>query len=275
MVTKRSKRRNVRAKPPKRAVPRTRKRRGRPMGLVDPLVSCVFGPVDHPGEMLGVPDGESTPSVVLEHRQTVVLTPRANSNDISFALVSSPYGAVSIGDAMYTGAMNTVDWDTDTSFGELQWPKQIWPPQTRTINCDYSTVQSHNQDVNTGMTTAITAWYQTVPFSETLMPATVDVDRVAELGLQATKFRVLTTSAVVNFTGSSLENSGVASTARVVTPYNDDKSIPFGTDDIPANYKSDGAGNGPSNRNYADDPFSYGQPFAHYGVDLLDRKSVV
>lgn len=275
----------------KRRVPKSRRNRKRNVGNVDPFIACVYGPVDHPGEGEPCPDGSNCPTVVVEHRQTVVLTPRLVGSDstgkISFALVSSPYGAVSLGDCHADVTLNRVDWYTCTGgthiggsgaqkcSGALKDGNWLYSSETRAFNADfgiYDPISKTNEtyDPDTGLDTTLTTWYQTIPFAESLKQSTVEIDKVLESGLQATRFRVLTTLANVSFTGSSLDNGGVASTARVPVPYNDDKPIPypgFGIVGAEGQIHLLAHPDGTEDENIIYNPQSEGRPYFSNGVE--------
>jgi hypothetical protein len=108
--------------------------------------------------------------------------------------------------------------------------------------------------------TDVAAWYRTVPFVESIVPNGTQAHRLQEAGLKYSKFRVITTTATVDFTGSSLSNAGVATTARINLPQSDDKEIMWGDDIV------DGSAL-PAIAN----PHSLGRPFMEYGVELLQR----
>ena len=164
--------------------------------MPDHFIHCVYGPINAPSSGVGAPDGSVEPSVVIDHRQVVTVKPDVNGN-ITVAIVPSPYGAVAIGSGLATVTMNSVDFTGDE-------PVYLQPTQEKLNGVSTPVSQSNYSEFA----------YPLIPFTESLR-AGGSPKHAQGLGLQATKFRVLTSMAQADFTGSTMYNSGSAVTAKI------------------------------------------------------------
>lgn len=195
MVRRKSAKRPVLPNQPKRRkVPGPKRNRGNNKSVVHPLAHCVYGPVNQAGYSAGVPDGCPDPTVVLEHRQTVVLHPDATGN-IAFALCSSPTGAIGLGTGSAIVTVNALNRTTGTYTGNNTWEIK----QTAAAPAD-------------GVMN-----YPIIPFNENLYAKGTFVEDASRSGgtLRATEFRVITAQASVSYTGSAMQSSGTAVTSRM------------------------------------------------------------
>jgi hypothetical protein len=160
---------------------------------------CVFGPLDQAGGGFGVPDGFPNPTVVVEHRQTVVLKPNADGH-VAFALLSSPIGCIAVQHGDGTWVYNTA-WfiDDGTVSNRGTWDYSDWVSYTSTSS------PGNENDAD----------WAVIPFKEWLMGSNISVLKTFDSSFKPTRFRVLTTQARASFTGSSLANGGTAATCRV------------------------------------------------------------
>jgi hypothetical protein len=168
---------------------------------VSPYECCVFGPVDSPSMGSGVPDGSNLKTVVFEHRQTVTIQPDKNGN-LTFAVVASPTGAVAISGGKATVTINEVatgaSWDykgpITATYDQLVGATPTAPWAGSTSSFDYALV----------------------PFTDKLVSGTVSVfDQGLNTQLRADKFRVVTCTARVTYTGATLYDGGVAATTKM------------------------------------------------------------
>jgi hypothetical protein len=220
--------RKVRSKPTKPRVRNVERPRKRNVVNVDPFIHCVLGPLDRPGKGVGCPDGSPDPSIVVEHRQTIVLRPLQNGTDITFALVSSPFGAVALGQGQATSTINTVDW----SGAHGIQADELFGPSNQTVIGSFNIpkLNAFTEDVDNlelQIDRNLAAFYRVIPFMESLATAGTHVNDLSKTGFSPERFRVLTTQGHVSFTGSSLNNSGVACTARVTHKVDTDEAFPL------------------------------------------------
>jgi len=175
------------------------------MGM-DPLLHCVFGPVNQPGMGMGVPDGSAEPSVVIEHRSVVTISASANGN-VTFAIVPSIYGCVGIDEGTATFQANSIN----TTSGSAPFPYVA--PVTQTL------VQTSE---TWGSTSALHEHYTLIPFSENIHIAGDITESSFQYGLQPSKYRVLSTMAKVSYVGSAFYNQGASATARLALDFSMD-----------------------------------------------------
>jgi len=176
--------------------------------MVDPFLHCIYGPVDYIGQGSRAPDGHAEPSIVVEHRSVVTITPNS-SNNITFALVSSPYGAIALDAGKATTTINTATVAT----GSFPY--------------NYTGSANTNLDFSPGpwgQGSSVHSHYLQIPFSEWLEPNGTSIGNQASTGLQQSKFRVLSAQAKVAFTGNTLNDQGVACTGRLTFDF--DQNLP-------------------------------------------------
>jgi len=185
--------------PMPRSKPR-KKRRAKPRrGLrVDPFLHCVYGPVNYIGEGHRAPDGHSEPSVVVEHRSLFNVTASSNGN-ITLAIVASPYGCLGVDEGTVTYQSNTADVTGSP-------PYSYGAATTETFT---GTSQGWNPSGG------VNHHYSLLPFIETLQQSGNLIEASQQYGLQAAKFRILSTQAKVSYVGNNFYNQGVATTARL------------------------------------------------------------
>jgi hypothetical protein len=148
------------------------------------------------GNGRGVPDGSNLNTIVVDHRQTIVLEPSSAGN-ITFAIVPSQYGAIGVAEGKFAATVNTTAGATVTStFGT---------PQTTTFSM---TPASPTPSLQAGN-------YWIVPFNENLATLGTQVIFPPVGGLQSTKSRVVTCTARIMYTGPTLSDSGVAATCKM------------------------------------------------------------
>lgn len=193
--------RKIRARRARRPQLPPRKRRSRNARAggsraVDPFVHCVLGPVNQAGMGDGVPDGSTEPSVVVEHRQALTITASSGGN-VNVAIVGSVYGAIGLDEGTAKFMVNSTNTTGDPPF-VYGTPASV----TATLTSEAWGTGIDNQH------------YSLVPFNESIGLTGSLTDQNAS-GLQATKFRVLTTQAKISYTGTSLANSGVSATAKL------------------------------------------------------------
>lgn len=182
------------AKPPGKTGGKARKPANARTARPSPLAHCVFGPTNQVGDNLGVPDGGNDPTVVVEHRQTVILQPGADGR-VAFALTSSPIGAIALGVCKTDLTVNTVDENNMlTASKPTHFEEEMYGWGS----------SNHN--------------YGIVPFSEYIYNGSnlVHPDVLyANCGFGANEFRVITAQASVSYTGSIMTSSGTAATGRI------------------------------------------------------------
>lgn len=202
--------RRVRRPITKRRRPAPRRSQAAP---IDHFVKCVYGPINAPSHGSGAPDGSIDPSVVIDHRQAITVSPDGNGN-ITVAIVSSPYGAIALGAGTATVTINSVDY---AAAGRENW-HYLAPVST--------TVSGHilHPPANTAG-----SQYPVIPFKESLRSGG-PVITAQMTGLRATKYRVLTNQAQIEFTGSSMYNGGTAVTGKIA--HHLDESAPFASEQV-------------------------------------------
>ena len=179
---------------------------------LDPFAHCVLGPVGMPSSGLGAPTGHTEPTIVLDHRQTVTIAPNSDGA-IAFAVVGGAGGCVAVGQGTFTLSSNEVALDnlaTDRKKAEGM--------KSASITLGF---QGPNRDQ--------TVWsnYPVIPYQETIVPfGTATPDFFVSTGLHLSKFRTLTSTANVTFTGSSMYNNGTATTGRVSHAFDEDTEFP-------------------------------------------------
>ena len=169
---------------------RSRRKKTKKPRVMHPYLKCLAGPVSMRGSGIGYPDGSSKPTIVLDFHQTLTITPQSGA--VRFAIVSSPYGGVAVGNGSVTGITvpkynNTTDVSTGT------WQSVTW--------------------VQTGSSQWVVA-----PFAENnnYSPGSVPFGPFS-----AVAFRGLMTVADVIFTGSTMSNGGAQSVSKTSVAVND------------------------------------------------------
>jgi hypothetical protein len=175
---------------------------------------CVFGPVDSPGTAVGVPDGSNFKTVTFEHRQTVTIAPSGPSGDILFAIVPSPTGAVAVGQGTVTAQVQT---SANIPVGD---PSYLGPITfTNTYGIDAASNWASN-------TRAVQYWL--LPFNDKLVTNGSPLDDGSNAGIRADKFRIVTCTARVSYTGATLYDGGVAATSKQNIDIRDMVPVPVG-----------------------------------------------
>jgi hypothetical protein len=150
-----------------------------------------------PGNGRGIPDGSTQRTIVVDHRQTVVLAP--NGGLILFAVVPSQYGAVALGTGKASATLNAI---TPTGATQAQYGAPIGVSLSIT-----ATTAAPTPSIDAAI-------YPLLPFSESLVRGgLVGVPTLG--GLQATHSRVITCTARVMYTGATLSDSGAATTCKL------------------------------------------------------------
>lgn len=187
--------------PPRRRNRKRRIRAQRGMGgrSVDPFLHCIYGPVNYVGEGSRAPDGNTEPSVVIEHRAVYTVTASDDGN-ITMALVPSPYGCVAVDEGTVVATINTASVASGTA------PFPYTAPASTSIPF---TTQSWNPS------SGIAHHYQLLPYLESIRQAGQVIGDSNQYGLMQSKFRVLSTQAKISYIGNDFNNQGVAATARL------------------------------------------------------------
>jgi hypothetical protein len=152
------------------------------------------------GNGFGVPDGQNLKTIVVDHRQTVVI--QGIAGEIVFAIHPSQYGAVALGVGFATVTLNSMSLTTGVP------PYYQWTGVP--VSNGYSVTRAPAPT-----NTLIASNYDLLPFLESYELATAPVDQVPAGRLTAVKSRVITTTARVMFTGSTLADNGSAATCKM------------------------------------------------------------
>jgi len=157
-----------------------------------------------PGTGVGVPDGHNIPSIVLEHRYVVTVLPDL-AGRIEFAHLPSMLGSFAIRRGIITVRMAKINTATAESYlGTVEL----------TFNSDTALMLTSLSPVTT-VPFANNAAYYIVPFQEWYPPTGVNVLEQFGAGtFSVDAFRVIASVGKFAYTGTSLNNAGVASAAR-------------------------------------------------------------
>lgn len=170
--------------------------------MLTPFEACVYGPVGAPGHSMGIPDGSSLQSIVIDHRQTFVVKigtgPLAVPGAVVFAITPSFLG----GFAFNTGQVSAAVYGVVTSSG------LITTANTQVINLPGPLTSG-----GTGVGN-----YYVVPFREWLpagaagLLAASGANNFASFNVG--QGRILTNKAKIIYTGSTMHNAGTCAIAR-------------------------------------------------------------
>jgi hypothetical protein len=173
------------------------------------------------GGGVGVPDGSSFKTIVIEHRSLLSITPNSDGK-IGFAVVANPFGAVAVNRGKFEATCYKVQAHYNPGTGEYGpdtltglFPTYMAGPGT--IAFDPSTLFDN-----------FAADYSIVPFNEWLTPITAPTGSTYAVsepgaaleglpnqrGLRIARWRTITATGRIRYIGDALHNSGVMAIAR-------------------------------------------------------------
>jgi len=167
------------------------------------------------GGGVGVPDGSSFKTIVVEHRSFVTFQPN-DSGNIGFAIVANPLGAVAYNTGSCTLDLPVLGQRSATAGTANSLPQ--YPSDIK-----YSTITQ----TLAPSATARGNWqpdYAVIPFNEWKIDDTgfargvnttnILAGPINQSGLRIAKWRTITSVARISYVGNSLHNSGVMAVAR-------------------------------------------------------------
>jgi len=173
------------------------------MNTMHPYLRCISSGASSSNHGVGFPDGSVRPSVVVDFRQTVTLTPM--NGGITFALISSPHGSLALRTGSYSGMLPKLT--SDGAYG-ITWAQR-----------------THSYNAST---------YYVMPHAEiaAATPSAMHISPFGPYGVIA--YRSLVNVADVYFTGSTMANGGIVRVFKTNVACADSISV-AGRDGFPIN----------------------------------------